>query len=76
MTSRLKILALCSIDLNISAGGLPMFWQLFMRLAELGTDIIVVPPSGKRLLVSGGDTMRIQFRIFLFMTWHFAFTTN
>jgi glycosyltransferase involved in cell wall biosynthesis len=47
MRTNFKILALCPIDLSIGGGATPMFWQLFMRLAESGTEVIVIPPVGR-----------------------------
>jgi spore maturation protein CgeB len=45
-SSRFKVLALSEIDLKLSHGLTPMLWQLFMRVAEVGTEIIIVPPAG------------------------------
>lgn len=47
MDSRFKILALCPIDLTLSLGLTPMFWELFMKLAEFGTEVIIVPTFGR-----------------------------
>jgi len=42
-----KILAICPIDLAAVGGAVPMFWQIFRHLSELGAEIIVIPIKGR-----------------------------
>ena len=68
---KVKILALTSyIELKYRIGCIPLFWQLFKNLYELGHELVVVPYAGKDLETlwwrSYPNPCYFQFRVFKF----------